>query len=218
MSTRPPAATGQLDLFELFELAADDRIGATEVTSLYASSTRGLAARTAELDRWIATHRGCRPARSSHAWRVGLCEPDTITAQCQPTVLTCDLRCDCHDPECSCVGDLLYRGACRCCDWEGEPTDDQVVAVGEGLDHAHPGWRTAPAVDALPHSATRKQAATWRAAVDAAYGPRPTGFPIITRRPPRHGRAMADRSPWAGYDVAAAATTDTPMVAHTINA
>lgn len=214
MSTRSLLAPGPGQL-NLLELLADDRIAAG-FHSLHASTTRGILAREDELSRWVATYGRFGSSRISHAWRVGICEPDTITERCQPTVLTCDLRCDCYDTECSCVGALLYRGACRCCDWEGEPTDDQVAAVGDGLDHAHPGWRTAPAVDALPHCATRKQEGTWRAAVDAAYGPRPAGFPIITRRPPRQGRGVADRSPWGGYDVAAD-DDDTPLVAPTIN-
>ena len=56
----------------------------------YDSAARGLAARLAEWNASLADH-GSGPA-ARHAWRVNLTCPDTPTEQCQPTILTADLR------------------------------------------------------------------------------------------------------------------------------
>jgi len=141
--------------------------------------------------------------RNSHAWRVNITCPDTPTDRCQPTVLSADLRCDCLD-ECFCVGDLLYRGACRSCGWEGEPVDEENSAAEDACDHAWPGWRELPVVARVPDDGKRHDA--WAKRVAATY---PTGWlagggPIRTQRSGVGTRHVPGRTPFGGYDMAVA--------------
>ncbi|HKT03735.1 MAG TPA: DUF6349 family protein [Rugosimonospora sp.] len=194
---------GQLALF------ADPDTETVEVSgpqptapSLYGSPARGLAARTAEMRAWRARHGNPNSIRRSHAWEVHITCPDTPTERCQPTVLSADLRCDCFD-ECYCVGDLLYRGACRGCGWEGEPRDGENAAVEDACDHAWPGWRDLPVVPRVPEDAKRH--AAWAQRVAARYPANwlVDGGPIRTRRSGLGTRHVPGRTPFGGYDLAA---------------
>ena len=139
---------GQLDLFTAIEEAKLDAPAPT----LYGSPTRGLAARAAEFAAWRDGARLVRLLGRSHAWTVCITCPDTPTERCQPTVLSADLRCDCDRyDQCSCVGDLMYRGACRHCDWEGEPHErrergrrGRLRPRVARLARACPSWRPCP--------------------------------------------------------------------------
>jgi Family of unknown function (DUF6349) len=117
---------------------------AAPAPTLYDSPARGLAVRAGEFQAWRAEHGGFDSLSRSHAWTVWSSCPHTPTGRCQPTVLAADLRCACDrhgdQPPCLCFGDLLFRGACRGCDWEGEPRDEENAAAEDACDHAWPGW------------------------------------------------------------------------------
>lgn len=66
-----------------------------------------------------------------------------------PTLLVADLRCDHHDHDCFCGGDLVYRGASRHCYWEGPLRDCENPAAEDADDQAWPGWRALPLVPRL---------------------------------------------------------------------
>jgi hypothetical protein len=194
---------GQLDLLSLLEEA---KLAAPSPT-LYGSPVRGLAARHAEFQRWRDEHGGFGSLGRSHAWTVWITCPDSPTERCQPTVLSADLRCDCDNqrdqPHCGCVGDLMYRAACRGCDWEGQPADRENAAAEDACDHAWPGWRQLPIVGRVPEE--RKARARWVEEVTASY---PTGWledggPIRTARSGAGSRHVPTRTPFGGYDIAA---------------
>jgi len=192
------AVAGQIDLFEVLEETKLD----APAPGLFASPARGLAARHSEYELWCAEYGSCGSWLRSRAWTAAFA-PDTATARCQPTVLTADLRCDGHWREqCSCVGSLLYRGACRHCTWEGESHDDENAAAEDACDHAWPGWRELPTVPAVP--AERKARGRWAEHVKALYPPGwlEDGGPIRTARTPPGTRHVPDRTPYGGYDLA----------------
>ena len=198
---------GQLDIFaELDLIAAAERRQHEQdsgVPTLFASPSRGLRARQVEYERWTATWGRCASIGVSHAWTIAPCCPDTPTRQCQPTVLSADLRCDCTARHCHCVGDLLYKGACCGCEWESAiARDDESDAATDALDHAHPGWRADPVLECGPIPEAPRQRKHWIARVEQLRGPRPNGWPMITART-SGTRAVSGRSPWGGYDIAA---------------
>ena len=191
----------QLDLFAAIEEAKVDAPAPT----LYGSPARGLAARTAEFHAWRAAHGSFGSVGRSHAWTVQLTCPETATVRCQPTVLSADLRCDCDRyDECCCVGDLLYRGACRHCDWEGQPYARENAAAEDACNHAWPGWPDVPVVPPVPEE--RKKRAAWVERVLELYpaGWLEDGGPIRTSRSCRGIRHVPDRTPFGGYDLAVA--------------
>jgi len=195
-----PGALVQLDLFT----AIDEAKLEAPAPSLYGSAARGLAARAAEMQAWRSEHGnfGCLPR--SHAWTVHITCPDTPTDRCQPTVLSADLRCDCDRFEdCYCIGDLMYRGACRGCDWEGEPHEEENTAAEDACEHAWPGWRELPVVPAVPDKGTTR--ARWIEDVAALYPPGwlEDGGPIRTSRRHSGTRHVPSRTPFGGYDLAA---------------
>lgn len=191
---------GQLDLLAAIE---DAELEAPAPT-LYGSPTRGLAARAAEYDAWRAEHGSFGASARSHAWTVWITCPETCTDRCQPTVLSADLRCDCDRSEdCCCLGDLMYRGACRGCDWEGEPRDRENAAAEDACDHAWLGWRDLPVLPRVPDE--RKKRARWVERVEALYpvGWLEDGGPIRTSRRGGGTRHVPSRPPFGGYDLAA---------------
>lgn len=198
MVTRPPAG-GQLDLFALLETAKLDGPAPT----LFGSPARGLDARNTEMARWRDAHSNFASSRRSHAWTVNITCPDTATDRCQPTVLSADLRCDCRRADCFCLGDLLYRGACRACDWEGDPRDGENPAAEDACDHAWPGWRELPTVTTPPEES--KARARWLDKVTGLYpaGWLDNGGPIRTARTGIGTRHVPCRTPAGGYDLAA---------------
>jgi hypothetical protein len=195
--------TGQLDLLDAIDAA---KLKAPAPT-LYGSPARGLAARAAEYDAWRAEHGTFGASTRSHGWTVWITCPDTPHGRCQPTVVSADLRCDCdrrrdEDP-CCCVGDLMYRGACRGCDWEGEPGDSENAAAEDACDHAWPGWHALPVVPHVPEE--RKARARWVETVTGLYPPDwlEDGGPIRTARRDAGRRHVPSRTPFGGYDMAA---------------
>lgn len=195
------ALPGQLDLLAVIEQTKTE----AAAPSLYGSPARGLPARAAEFAAWCEAHGSFGSFGRSHAWTVTLTCPDTSTERCQPTVLGADLRCDCdRDEDCCCVGDLMYRGACRHCNWEGQPHDGENPAAEDACDHAWPGWRDLPTVERVPEERTKR--AAWIERVIAHYPPGwlEDGGPIRTTRTGPGTRHVPDRTPFGGYDLAAA--------------
>ena len=194
---------GQLDLLAVIEEAKLE----APMRTLYGSPARGLAARAAEFAAWRAAHGSLGSYGRSHAWTVCLTCPDTPTDRCQPTVLFADLRCNCgryrDSYRCTCVGDLMYRGACRQCDWEGDPRDRENAAAEDACDHAWAGWAELPVVPAVPQE--RKKRAAWVEQVSELYpvGWLEDGGPIRTARSRSGSRHVAGRTPFGGYDLAA---------------
>ncbi len=191
---------GQLDLLALLSTREEEHPTPPRLTT---STARGYCAREAVYVEWCQRYGSVDCARVSHGWHATLCEAAGASARCQATVLNADLGCNCHQRDCQCVGDLYYRGACLHCTWEGPARDEQTQSVCDGLDHAHPEWRTSPTVAPLTHDPNPAQKRRWREKVDELYGDRPDGHPIITERSAPGTRAVPDRSPWGGYDVAA---------------
>jgi hypothetical protein len=183
---------------------------------LYRSPARGLPAREAEFGAWRARYGnfGCVP--NSHAWHLPSCAPHKPTPRCQPTVLSADVRRQDHwtpkpEPGCGCwaTDELMYRGACTGCDWEGAERCDANLAVEDAMDHSHPGWQDVPVIRKPPpagagQSAKEKAAAAaWIAAATAKYpaGWLEAGGPIRTLRTPGT-RHVECATPWGGYDLA----------------
>lgn len=173
----------------------------------------GFANRLAAFEAWKDTHGafGCIPY--SHGWHVQLAlrYPRTPTDRCRPTILVADLRCQCDnrwkDPNhCLCVGDLVYRGVCTGCDWEGPVRGDENSAVEDAHDHAWPGWRDTPIVPRSPGRGTSRQAQDalqrWLSGLPAGYPPGwvESGGPIRTARDGRH---VENYTGFGGYDLAA---------------
>lgn len=203
----------QLDLFaETDARECDQRI--TAIPCLFTIDGRGLAARIAAFDAWVtANGRGGCYARS-HAWHPAWCGGATVaTAACAPTVLMADLRCR-HpdDGACCCVGDLLYRAACRHCDHEGPVRDSENAAAEDAHDHAWPGWRSLPLAPRPPQggsSAARAAIARWGTALPDGYPPGwvEAGGPIRTRRRRYGTRHVPAATPWGGYDLCGEVTS-----------
>ena len=199
---------GQLDIFDaLADLEADEKDRHERlhgIPVLFASTTRGTDARTAEFDAWTKKWGHFRSLCDSHAWTVQPTAPSQRTDICQPTVLSSDLRCTCYrhrgDTPCQCVGGLLYRGACTGCTWESADVGGENDAVNAALDHAHPGW-----LDDLDHPVAPPpwdKPDTWKKKTRQKIGDRPDGWPIITTRTAPGLRSVPGRSPWGGYDIA----------------
>lgn len=192
----------QLDLLAELEQQA----ALLPAPTLYSSTVRGLAGRAAEYSAWRDAFGTLGSSRRSHAWTVEVACPGEATEQCQPTVLSADLRCDCPwGQPCFCVGDLMYRGACRGCAWEGPPCDSENSAAEDAHDHAWPGWRELPIVPAIPEE--RKKRAVWVEHATALYpaGWLERGGPIRTERRGGGMRHVPNWTPFGGYDMAVAA-------------
>ena len=192
----------QLDIFGALEEVAQNR----PPLCLYGSSARGLAARASEFEAWCTEHGHFGSLLRAHAWHPHAYGAlNTPTGRCQAAVLDVDLRPhDSFPAECECTeaGALLYRGACRGCDWESSrPRDDENVAAEDALDHAWSGWRILPVMPTMPGDP--KKLARWTAELSAAY---PDGWleaagPVRTWRQGLGTRHVPGRSPWGGYDV-----------------
>jgi len=201
-------AEGQLDLLALLPTREEQHPTPPRLTGCPA---RGYAAREGAFSEWRQRYGGFDSARVSHGWHAALCEATGPVTCCQATVLTANLGCG-HTGRagCQCVGGLSYRGSCLHCPWEGPVREDQTQAVGDGLDHAHPGRRNSLTVQPLRHEPSPKQRRRWNEEVDKLYGDRPEGYPIITERTALGTRAVPGRSPWSGYDVPACTAHTTP--------
>ena len=208
-------AEGQLDLFADIDAAAAAATEAEaqrrfdEARSMFDSNVRGFFARIAAADEWSEEHGHFDCLRRSHAWRaeIGGGRSDEPTEVCRPITLTADLRCDHYRDECNCVGDLVYRGACLHCDWEGPVRDDHNGAVEDAHDHAWPGWRELPCVPRRPESGTSAKQETvmtrWAETVNDVYpdGWLESGGPIRTVRGEYGTRHVPDHTGFSGYDL-----------------
>jgi Family of unknown function (DUF6349) len=190
----------QLDIFGVLEAVAQDR----PPLCLYDSPARGLRARGAEFAAWQEEHGRFGSALRAHAWRpVSFGDADAPTARCQASVLSADLRPDASYPmACACTraDALLYRGACRGCDYEGPPRDGENPAAEDALDHAWPGWRDLPVVAPVPGDPKVK--ARWTEDLRQAYPVEwlEAAGPIRTWRTGLGTRHVPGRTPWGGYD------------------
>jgi Family of unknown function (DUF6349) len=207
-------AEGQLDLFADLDAAAAAAAAAEaqrsfdEAPSMFRSSVRGFFARIAAAEVWSDEHGHFDCLRRSHAWRaeIGGGRSDQPTGVCRPITLTADLRCDHYRDECSCIGDLVYRGACLHCDWEGPVRDDHNGAVEDAHDHAWPSWRDLPCVPRRPElgtSAKQKTAMTrWAETINDVYpdGWLESGGLIRTVRGRYGTRHVPDHTGFGGYD------------------
>ena len=124
-----------------------------------------------------------------------------------PVTLVAELRCEHHVVDCCCVRDLIDRGSCLHCDWEGPVCDARNTAVEDAHNHAWPGGRELPIVPrrSEPSTTARQKAATVRPTeeVNAAY---PTGWlvesggPIRTARSHYGTRHVPDYTRFGGDD------------------
>jgi hypothetical protein len=211
---------GQLDIFDaLADLEADEKDRHERlygIPILFASTARGIDARTAEFDAWKKRWGHFRSLCDSHAWVVETTAPSERTDTCQPTVLTADLRCTCDrhrdDTPCQCVGGLLYRGACTGCAWEAGDVGGENDAVNAALDHAHPGWLNDLSNAVAPPPWDKPD--PWKK-TRQKIGERPHGWPVITTRTAPGLRSVPGRSPWGGYDIAHSVAHE-HSVAHTV--
>lgn len=209
-----PQAAGQGSLLDVL---AEEQLQ-QPAPCLFNSAIRGIAAREAEFEAWTAEHGNFGSMMRSHAWTMWITCPYEPTGRCQPTVLSADTRrWDSRDdmpaPECDCAriyDDLLYRGACTGCTWEGAPRGGENPAAEDACDHAHPGWRELPAVPRVPENWSgygKKAAQTrdrWLARVNEVYpaGWLEAGGPIRTARRSMEGRHVPAHTPFGGYDMA----------------
>ena len=118
-----------------------------------------------------------------------------------------DLRCTVtydHPRGCSCVGALLHRAQCEPCEWVAVGDENTVVETWH--DHAWPGWRDLPVMPLktgeFPDTHARRRqrwASEHQPAAWQAYG-----APIRTAREGHATRHVEAKSPWKGYDLAAA--------------
>jgi hypothetical protein len=193
-------AAGQLELFD----------ASPPPLCLHYSAARGLPARIAEFAAWQAEHGSFGSMLRAHAWTPSMGgAPDSPADRCQAAVMSVDLRRHPRDGDrglkcrCTAADAYLYRGACRCCDWEGVPRpglEAENLAAEDALDHAWPGWRDLPAVVQKPDNP--KSAPRWLERVTAAYpaGWLEAGGPIRTWRQPLGTRHVPGYGPFGGYD------------------
>ncbi|MFL6138827.1 MAG: DUF6349 family protein [Frankiaceae bacterium] len=179
-----------------------ERVAAELPSCLFDVAGVGLLARLAAFDAWKAEHGVFAAIGRSHAWWPGIASAaPTATDRCSAIVLWADLRCDHFREACCCVGDLLHRGACRCCAWEGPIRDSENAAAEDAHDHAWPGWRDLPIVPQVPDEGKARE--RWLTQVTALYPPvwLETGGPIRTRRKPPGTRHVPERTPFGGWDL-----------------
>jgi hypothetical protein len=213
------ATVEQLDLFADLDAAAALEAEAErerifdQAPSMFGDTARGFFARVEAMRVWDDTYGHFDCLRRSHGWRDEIGNSGfgrgriARTEVCRPTTLTADLRCEHWDIDCCCVSDLVYRGACLHCAWEGEIRDDHNSAVEDAHDHTWPGWRDLPIVDRRPEPGTNKKQTTamhrWINAVDGVYpdGWLEAGGPIRTARGYYGTRHVTNHTGFGGYDL-----------------
>jgi hypothetical protein len=184
---------------------------APEAPCLFGLDLVGYFARLELAEHWNAVYGDTATSiRAAHAWMPCVTQMfahHEPTAQCRPTILLADLRCDHYRGNCCCVGDLLYRAACFGCTWEGPARTRENTAAEDAHDHAWPGWRELPLVPRRPEAgtSTKQKAATarWVEAVNDRY---PQGWlessgPIRTARGHAGTRHVPDHTGFGGYDL-----------------
>ena len=206
MTTTGRIAVEQLDLFAELE-AADAQRAFDEAPSIYGTAAQGYFNRLDAADAWAGRHGHFDSNRRSHAWRAACGSPegrDAVENDHRPAVLTADLRCHHHAQRCSCVGGLVYRGACLHCDWEGDVRAEENTAAEDAHDHAWPGWRALPIVPRRPEN--QKARPRWIETVANAYpaGWLESGGPIRTTRGQHGTRHVPNHTGYGGYDLCGA--------------
>ena len=206
MTTTRRIVVEQLDLFAEIEADADQR-AFDQAPSIYDTATRGYFNRLDDVASWAERHGHFDSNLRSHAWRAACGSPDGRAAaqdDHRPAVLTADLRCHDYDRQCSCVGGLVYRGACLRCDWEGDVRADENTAAEDAHDHAWPGWRELPIVPSRPEN--QKARPRWIETVTNAYpaGWLESGGPIRTARRKHATRHVPNHTGYGGYDLCGA--------------
>lgn len=167
---------------------------------------RGAVARQAMFDAWVARYGRFGSLGRSHAL---VTEMGVAAAErCQATVMhaTIGLEDGVRPDGCQCPPEwshLVYRAACRGCDWECPSVHHREnPAAEDGLDHAWPGWRDVPVVKSPP--AEKVALEKWKATVVTVHpaGWLEAGGPIRTQRSSSvTSRHVPARTPWGGYDV-----------------
>jgi hypothetical protein len=206
MTTKPRAGIEQLDLFAEIEAAAAQR-AFDEAPSIYSTTARGYFQRLDAAEAWAARHGNFDSHQRAHAWRPACGCPEgrhSAEDEHRPAVLTADLRCQHYDRDCSCVGDIVYRGACLHCDWESEVRADENTAAEDAHDHAWHGWRDLPIVARRPEN--QKARPRWADAVNDTYPPGwlESGGPIRTARRQLGTRHVPNHTGFGGYDLCGA--------------
>lgn len=146
--------------------------------------------------------------RVSHMWHnsVTLGHANQNTQGHDLYVVSADLRCHHYTRGCSCVGNLLYRGICVECNWSH--TGDERDVVEAWHDHAWAGWRDLPRVPVKTRNGKGNGSiARWVEENYPADWQKP-GAPILTERENGGTRHVPQRSPWRGFDLAAARPAD----------
>ena len=226
MATTTPA--DQLDLFADLDAAAEAeaetaRRGAFDTApSIFGDVVaRGFFARVRAAAAWDEQHGHFDRLRRSHAWReerggAGFGRGRIArSAVCRPASLIADLRCAHYDHDCSCVGDLVYRGACLHCAWEGEARCDRNTAVEDAHDHAWPGWRDLPCVPRRPEPGpSKKHTDEMQRRIEKVNTVYPEGWlesggPILTVRGQYGTRHVPAYTGFGGYDLCGRTDTET---------
>ena len=213
------ASVDQLDLFADLDAAAAAEAQAQQqktfdqAPSIFGDTARGFFARVAAAKQWDENYGHFDCLRRSHAWRDEIGGSgfgrgrNAVAEVCRPVTLTADLRCEHWDIDCCCVSDLVYRGACLHCAWEGDIRDDHNGAVEDAHDHTWPGWRDLPIVTRRPEPGTSKSQVAaldrWVESVNAVYpdGWLEAGGPIRTARGYYGTRHVPNYSGFGGYDL-----------------
>jgi hypothetical protein len=208
---RQPEPSRQLDMFADLE-SAESQQRAARAPGLFDLDQIGYDTRLAMAEEWKQVYGHVASIRAAHAWMpcvTQIFSERPATAECRPTILLAELRCE-HDRNgCSCVGDLLYRGACFGCTWEGDARTAENPATEDAHDHAWPGWRQLATVPRRPDSGTSAKQQTaiarWSEQVNRLYpqGWLEAGGPIRTTREASGTRHVPDRSGFGGYDLSA---------------
>jgi hypothetical protein len=211
---RRTVSPDQAELFTVADVRAEAeaarKAAAGRPPCLYRSAERGMAARTAEYEAWVATYGNFGSLIRSHAWVVAMTAPAVPTELCRPTLLRAGLEgphrgADPADwPECDCataIGGHVYRGACTGCQWEGPDRQDQNEGVEDAHDHAWPDWRDLPVLTRWPYE--RKAQVRWLESATVAYpaGWLEAGGPIRTWREPMGTRHTTVAGAPFGYDL-----------------
>ncbi|WP_284986814.1 DUF6349 family protein [Arthrobacter sp. fls2-241-R2A-172] len=188
--------TGQLDLLTLLELENKPTAPLHFTVGHYhpdeldeAYAYRGKSEGLLGVSNW---------SRQWNEWQTGR----NVAPGSPHRTFTCgaDLRCNEHwrNPNCMCLGDLLYRIYCHDCDWWSGIHDSENSAVEDMLNHCWTGWQELPLV-----TATMKPGGGYGYKIPEDY---PTdwqypGAPVRTLREPMGSRHVPGRSPWGGYDI-----------------
>jgi hypothetical protein len=206
----PDVLDGQLDLFTEIETAQHEQL-AEQAPGLFDLDQVGYFLRLEITEQWRRTYGAARRIRDAHAWAPCISQmrrEQVPAAQCRPAIMVADLRCEHYDVDCYCPGDLLYRGECLACPWEGPAHDRHNPAVEDAHDHAWAGWRTLPAASRRPEPGTthklKAAMARWVDGVNEAYpeGWLEAGGPIRTLRGESGTRHVPGHSGFGGYDLA----------------